>query len=414
MNTSKIAIFVDVENLTHWVKHSGPDDLLNELKSKGSTIVRKAYGNWSQPSISSLQVSLDHLGFDLVHSFHPISGKNSADIQLTIDVIECALSRPDIDCFILATGDSDFSSLFRKLRSMGKNIIGVGPKSPLSKSVASSCSRYIFTDAPERSNRLTSSGYNKASALARNTLRSLNGYAGCAELKKRMLQVDPAFDEKKHGFTTFRKFLERISAIKLTPISGSTEVMAYIQIKAAPASPAQAPAAPEAIKNTPVIRQELLENKESTLDMYKRFLRTHDWRIVPKHQLIRAYHLVATLNPMQRKDIEYQVSNDLVRELDVSTVRQCISIFVKSGLLDLTLEIDEAGNDHKLLSLVKNVNYLKDVDFSMLTRLLKHIDDKQQEVDEAVIAQILYNKYSESDLNRLIADARTSLSLLRG
>ena len=357
-----------------------------------------------------MQVSLDRLGFDLVHSFHPISGKNSADIQLTIDVIECALSRPDIDCFILATGDSDFSSLFRKLRSMGKNIIGVGPKSPLSKSVASSCSRYIFTDAPARSNRLTSSGYNKASALARNTLRSLNGYAGCAELKKRMLEVDPTFDEKKHGFTTFRKFLERISAIKITPVTGSSDVMAYIQIKAAPTKPNTT----EIDNSTPVVRQQLLENKESTLDMYKRFLRSHDWQVVPKHQLIRAYHLVATMEPMTRSDIEYQVANDLVRELDINTVRQCINIFVKSGLLDLTLEIDEAGNDHKLLSIEKNVNYLKDVDFSMLTRLLQYIEDKQQEVDEAVIAQTLYNNYADEALSGLIADARTSLSLLRG
>jgi len=410
MNASKIAVFVDVENLTHWVKHSGPDDLLNELKAKGTTIVRKAYGNWSQPSISSLQVSLDRLGFDLVHSFHPISGKNSADIQLTIDVIECAINRPDIDCFILATGDSDFSSLFRKLRSMGKELIGIGPKSPLSKSVESSCSRYIFTDSKVRTNRLTSSGYNKASALARNTLRSLNGYAGCAELKKRMLQTDPTFDEKKHGFTTFRKFLERITAIKLTPVSGSTDVMAYIQLKA----PKQVAAPAEVTPQTPVVKQQLLENKESTLDMYKRFLRSQDWEIIPKHQLIRAYHLVATMDPMPRSDLEYQVANDLVRELDISTVRHCISTFVKSGLLDLTLEADGDGNDLKMLSLEKNVNYLKDVDFSMLTRLLERIEIKQQEVDLAVITQILYNKYSDNELSRLIADARTSLSLLRG
>lgn len=410
MNASKIAIFVDVENLTHWVKHSGPDDLLHELKAKGTTIVRKAYGNWSQPSISSLQVSLDRLGFDLVHSFHPISGKNSADIQLTIDVIECAINRPDIDCFILATGDSDFSSLFRKLRSMGKELIGIGPKSPLSKSVASSCSRYIFTDTKVRSNRLTSSGYNKASALARNTLRSLNGYAGCAELKKRMLQVDPTFDEKKHGFTTFRKFLERISAIKLTPVSGSTDVMAYIQLK----TPKLAATPADVTPQTPVVKQQLLENKESTLDMYKRFLRSQDWEITPKHQLIRAYHLVATMDPMPRADLEYQVANDLVRELDISTVRHCISTFVKSGLLDLTLEADGDGNDLKMLSLEKNVNYLKDVDFSMLTRLLQRIEVKQQEVDQTVITQILYNKYSDDELSNLIADARTSLSLLRG
>ena len=409
MNASKIAIFVDVENLTHWVKHSGPDDLLNELKAKGTTLVRHAYGNWSQPSISSLQVSLDRLGFDLVHSFHPISGKNSADIQLTIDVIECALTHPEINCFVLATGDSDFSSLFRKLRSMGKEIIGVGPKSPLSKSVHSSCTRYIFTDTPVRSNRVTSTGYNKASALARNTLRSLNGYAGCAELKKRMLEIDPSFDEKKHGFTTFRRFLERISAIKLTPIGSSSEVMAYIQLKSPTVPSPEADDTSQAL----TVKPQLLENKESTLDMYKRFLRSHEWQLVPKHQLIRAYHLIATMQPMPRADMEYQVANDLVRELDIRTVRDCISVFIKSGLLDLTLELNEAGSDKKLLSLEKCANFLRDIDFTMLTRLLESIDDKQQEIDQPTIAQILNNTYSDEELSRLIADARTSLSLLR-
>lgn len=409
MNASKIAIFVDVENLTHWVKHSGPDDLLNELKSQGNTTVRKAYGNWSQASISSLQVSLDRLGFDLVHSFHPISGKNSADIQFTIDVVECAINQPDIDCFILATGDSDFSPLFRKLRNMGKNVIGVGPKSPLSKSVESSCSRYIFTDKSIRSNRLTSSGYNKAVALARNTLRSLNGYARCAELKKRMLEIDPKFDEKKHGFTTFRRFLERISAIKLTPVSGSSDVMAYIQIKTE-----QTAIPNRTAPLAPVVKPQLLESKESTRDMYKRFLHACEWQIVPKHQLIRAYHLVATLSPMPRSDMEYQVANDLVRELNIKTVRDSIAVLINSGLLDLTLEVDEAGNDHKLLSLVKQADFLRDIDFSMLTRLLERLEESQQEIDQKVIEQLLYNKYTENELSRLIADARTSLSLLRG
>ena len=120
------------------------------------------------------------------------------------------------------------------------------------------------------------------------------------------------------------------------------------------------------------------------------------------------------MDPMPRVDLEYQVANDLVRELDISTVRHCISTFVKSGLLDLTLEADGDGNDLKMLSLEKNVNYLKDVDFSMLTRLLQRIEVKQQEVDQTVITQILYNKYSDDELSNLIADARTSLSLLRG
>ena len=44
MKSSKIAIFIDVENLTEWVKEDGPEKLLSELSSTGQIIVRRAYG----------------------------------------------------------------------------------------------------------------------------------------------------------------------------------------------------------------------------------------------------------------------------------------------------------------------------------------------------------------------------------
>lgn len=47
---------------------------------------------------------------------------------------------------VLVTGDSDFSPVFRRLRELGKGVVGVGPTSVLSTSVALSCHDFIFTD----------------------------------------------------------------------------------------------------------------------------------------------------------------------------------------------------------------------------------------------------------------------------
>lgn len=406
MNTSNIAIFVDVENLTHWVKHSGPEYLFDELNEKGSTTVRKAYGNWSSASISSLQISLDRLGFDFSHNFHPIKGKNSADIQLTIDVIECALTHPEIDCFVLATGDSDFSSLFRKLRSLGKEVIGVGPKSPLSKSVESSCSRFIFTDrAIAKPKRLTGSGYNKAAALARNTLRNLNGYADCAELKKRMLETDSAFDEKKHGFSNFRLFLEGISAIRLTPTADTKGVMAYIEMK-----------------NPPVVNHDetsldvpnRLENKEPTVDMYLRFLRARNWNCVSKSTLIRTYHQIITLPPSSRQEIESTLFKTFNSQLDSSTIHNCMTLFMKSDLFNLSLRGAAKLPENELWKMDKRRSYIRDIDFSLLSRLLYGIQENKQVVDSKAISSILYGQYSQNELNQLISDASTQLVTLNG
>lgn len=408
MNASNIAIFVDVENLTHWVKYSGPEHLLEELNKKGSTMVRKAYGNWSRASISSLQISLDRLGFDLTHSFHPISRKNSADIQLTIDVIECALRMPEIDCFVLATGDSDFSPLFRKLRNMGKEIIGVGPKSPLSKSVQSSCSQYIYTDTHSKPSRKTGSGYNRAAALARNTLRNLNGYAQCFELKKHMLEIDPTFDEKKHGFPNFRKFLEYIPAIHLTPVSGSREVIAYIDQKKLSSGTTTA----ETSKVTTQETQPLLENKESTSDMYKRFLRTRHWHQVAQPPLLRVYHSLIGYDPLTRKDLEDTLANSLQDEISWSTIRNCVTIFMKSGLFSLTLCGDDQAPENKLWKLEKRDEYIRDIDFSLLTRLLTSIEENRQPVDFSVIKGLLYGKYLTAELEQMISDASTKVTPL--
>lgn len=404
MQTSDIAIFIDVENLTHWVKHSGPEYLLDELKEKGSIVVRKAYGNWSSNNITSLQISLDRLGFDFSHNFHPVRGKNSADIQLTIDVIEYALTHPEIDCFVLATGDSDFSSLFRKLRTLGKEVIGVGPKSPLSKSVESSCSRFIFTDrAIAKPKRLTGSGYNKAAALTRNTLRNLNGYADCKELKKHILALDPAFDEKNHGYSNFRLFLEDISAIKLTPTTDSKGVMAYIEMKRPPIISKRT-----VNPNQP----SRLENKEPIIDMYLRFLRARDWHCVSKTTLIRAYHQVITFPAYSRQEIESTLFKALNSQLDSSMIQNCVTIFMKSDLFNLSLKGGAQLPENKLWKMDKRGNHIRDIDFSLLSRLLYDIQENKQMVDSAIISSILYGQYSKTELNQLISDASTQVITL--
>ena len=406
MNTSNIAIFVDVENLTHWVKHSGPEYLFDGLKPKGNITIRKAYGNWSNASINLLQPSLDRLGFDFAHNFHPVRGKNSADIQLTIDVMECAMTYPQIDCFVLATGDSDFSSLFRKLRSIGKEVIGVGPKSPLSKSVESSCSSFIFTDrAIAKPNRLTGSGYNKAAALARNTLRSLNGYADCDELKQRMLELDPEFNEKKHGFVNFQLFLEGIPAIKLTPATDSSCVMAYIEMRKAPIISQNRPGP---------FNPTRLENKEPIVDMYLRFLHTRGWVCIPKTTLIRAYHQIVTFPPSSCQEIESTLLKAFNHQLDIEKIHDCVTIFMKSDLFNLSLKGKSKQSENKLWKMDKRKSYIRDIDFSLLSRLLYGIQENKQVVDSAAIASILYGKYSQPDLNQLISDASTKLVTLNG
>lgn len=143
--SDSIAIFIDAENQTSWIKRGGLKRLESELSPYGQVIVRKAYGNWSKGNLANIQSSLNEYGFDFIHTYHPVSKKNSADIRMTVDAMDAA-HNPKIKTVVLATGDSDFSPLFRRLRELVENVIGIGPKSPLSESVKTSCTQFIYTD----------------------------------------------------------------------------------------------------------------------------------------------------------------------------------------------------------------------------------------------------------------------------
>ncbi|HHJ4328596.1 TPA: NYN domain-containing protein, partial [Klebsiella pneumoniae] len=211
MERSKIALFVDVENLTQWIKQGGPEALIAELAATGQLIVRRAYGNWCTAAIQGFQSELNRLGFELIHNFHPISKKNSSDIQLTIDVMDHALRLQDVQWFVLATGDSDFSPLFRRLREMGKDVIGVGPRSPLSESVKTSCSKYIYTNLnagnPGDSPKAIRSAIDDAMDMLERILQADDGPQPLAAVKSKILNIDSAFSEKALGFASFMEFV---------------------------------------------------------------------------------------------------------------------------------------------------------------------------------------------------------------
>lgn len=146
VNANRIAVFVDAENVGGWIKQGGVDVLIHELKTLGHIIIRHAYGVWSRPQLAMHQATLNKQGFELIHCYHPASGKNSADIHMTVDVMECAWQYSNINYFVLVTGDSDFSPVFRRLRAIGKEVIGVGQSSTLSQCIEGTCSKFIYTD----------------------------------------------------------------------------------------------------------------------------------------------------------------------------------------------------------------------------------------------------------------------------
>jgi uncharacterized protein (TIGR00288 family) len=278
----KVAIFIDVENLSGWLKANGGEILRERANELGHVVVRRAYGDFSLQSVSARQTELNLLGFEFVHVYHPVKGKNSADIQIVVDAMEYVARISDLEWIVLATGDSDFSPLFRRLRELGKSVVGVGPRSALSEAVKESCNRFIYIDETPQidlaSDELTISDNDptltKSTSLWEEVLylleRALDKFPdgiSLSILKNEMLELDSAFNERDLGFSGFMKFLQSVPDI----------VDIYQNQQQVWHAKALSFRGGESNEQSNSLDESMISTVEPTVELYRRFLRKSGW-----------------------------------------------------------------------------------------------------------------------------------------
>lgn len=78
----RLLVFSCRQNVLGWLKRGGCAELLRRARELGVVSIRRAFGDFSNPSVASRQIELQRCGFDLVHTLHPAKSKsNSADIR---------------------------------------------------------------------------------------------------------------------------------------------------------------------------------------------------------------------------------------------------------------------------------------------------------------------------------------------
>ena len=86
--------------------------VLKEISARGNIIVKRAYGNWRKPVLSSWDSVLKNNAFKAIQQFDYVSGKNATDMALVIDAMDL-LSTGRYDTFVIVSSDSDFTLLAR-------------------------------------------------------------------------------------------------------------------------------------------------------------------------------------------------------------------------------------------------------------------------------------------------------------
>ncbi|MDE2859947.1 MAG: NYN domain-containing protein [Chloroflexota bacterium] len=236
----QVAVLIDVENVglgsIQW--------LFDQISDYGRVTIKRAYGDWSSVTRAARNQMVE-LGIEPVHLFHvTASGKNSSDIRLVIDAVDLLYQSP-IDIFVIVSSDSDFVPLVSKLRSGGKLVIGAG-RGGASRALVISCDRYIYMDQNEKKVKQASSdvGQHQGEFLILRAMGAAmdgEGRVAGSKLIQTMMRLDPAFDVRSTGYSTFTKYLEASPEVKVTRRRGANDVtveLADLGSSAAQAQPA--------------------------------------------------------------------------------------------------------------------------------------------------------------------------------
>ena len=221
MSTSRFALFVDLENCG--AKAATLNNILDKVKIRGDILLGKVYGYTDR--FSDLKEVLLSNTFTVVPSIrYGFSQKNNADIMLVIDALEVAYTNPLIDSFCIVSGDSDYTPLVGRLKSMGKFVLGISRSEVASSIFINACNEFQFLEtvssvtrdkrtrkAPSKSEPLDDAGLNKLleGILSEQTDED-EMYA--SELKGVLLRLRPDFNEKAFGCASFGKLLNKLAA----------------------------------------------------------------------------------------------------------------------------------------------------------------------------------------------------------
>jgi uncharacterized protein (TIGR00288 family) len=134
---ANIALLIDADNASP----DHLDEVLLVLGELGTINIRRAYGNWSKPSLKGWG------GLSGLHSIVPmqqfdvVKGKSATDMRMTIDAMDL-LYRGNVDGFGIMSSDSDFLPLAQRIREDGLPVYGFGTaKTP--QSFQQACTRFF-------------------------------------------------------------------------------------------------------------------------------------------------------------------------------------------------------------------------------------------------------------------------------
>ncbi|MDY0132043.1 MAG: NYN domain-containing protein [Desulforegulaceae bacterium] len=217
-----LAVLIDADN----AQPSVTEALLAEIAKFGTASVKRIYGDWTRPELTSWKAILLDQSIQPIQQFAYTRGKNSTDSAMIIDAMDLLYTKR-FDGFCIVSSDSDFTRLASRIREEGLSVYGFGEqKTP--KSFVSACDRFIFTEVLRTEEDLEpvvkkmNTNELKSNTRLLNLLRTVietasddDGWANLGLVGSYIAKQSPEFDPRNYGY---KKLGELVKAVKLFEI----------------------------------------------------------------------------------------------------------------------------------------------------------------------------------------------------
>lgn len=219
-NDKKFALLIDADNISP--KYI--DIILTETVNYGIASIRRIYGDWTDNAKRSWKECLLLNSLTPVQQFSNTTGKNASDSAMIIDAMDILYGN-HVDGFVIASSDSDFTALARRLKEDGKMVIGMGEsKTPMP--FIKVCDQFKTLDVLFESKRnedknngvpITSLATIQKAVMEIIDEQTEEGdFLQMSKLSTLLQKRYPDFDYRVYKFSKFSQMLKSFSDIELT------------------------------------------------------------------------------------------------------------------------------------------------------------------------------------------------------
>ena len=256
-----LAVFIDWENIyistvTEYGAKPNVSAILEKSREYGRIVSATAYADWTDGDFRDAPPTLYSNGISprYISARYFPGGRsqkrrtNSIDVMLAVECSDFLHYHPQVDTYVLVTGDGDFIPLVSLLRSRGKTVVVIGVSEATSYHLIESADHFISyaslleeeraARARDRAPKKKTSDPYKELVRAVEALKKGGKTRVLGQVKQQMIVQLGSFDERNEGFKKFKDFVVEAERRGLVnTVDQDLELQVYLPDEEVPEAP---------------------------------------------------------------------------------------------------------------------------------------------------------------------------------